>query len=335
MSSHEIIDGSIRNEIALQRYIKREVRLMLELFEDYDVKLARLIRAMYREKMQIGSPQYKAMISAVAALRAELLGKAKKKVQLVLSEVSEVEHKKEWELLLAALLLKSNMPRPPSTTEALKEPFSSGASSASTLGVWLSALSAVDFARIRDALTLGVSQSDSVDLAVARVVGTKDKKFRDGVVAFSRNNIRALTATAIAHVVQFFRAHLWSNTPGVVGMMWTAILDTRTTAICRARDNKVVMFGSTPPPDGASLLIPQGARPPAHPNCRSRMVALQKGAMPTRETFDEFLRAQTVENQNKILGDTKAGMFRRGEVALDGFVDDTGQEFTIKQLETA
>jgi hypothetical protein len=54
--------------------------------------------------------------------------------------------------------------------------------------------------------------------------------------------------------------------------------------------------------------------------------------MPTRETFDEFLRAQTPANQNKILGDAKAEMFRNGEVTLEGFVDDLGEELTIKQL---
>jgi len=57
--------------------------------------------------------------------------------------------------------------------------------------------------------------------------------------------------------------------------------------------------------------------------------------MPTRETFDEFLRAQTPANQNIILGDAKAEMFRRGEVTLDGFVDDTGQELTLQQLQAA
>jgi hypothetical protein len=66
------------------------------------------------------------------------------------------------------------------------------------------------------------------------------------------------------------------------------------------------------------------------------MVALARSAaMPSRETFQEFLRDQTAVNQNKILGKTKAGMFRRGEVSLDDFVDDTGKELTIKQLEAA
>jgi len=336
VSKHAIIDGSILNEIALQRYIRREVRLMLELFESYDIKLSKIIRDMYREKMGTNSLQYKSMIAAIMAKRSEMIDKAKVLINKTLEDVGGTEYEKEWELLAAALGLDSKMPKPPKTTGALNEPFASGAASASTLGVWLAALKAVDFARIRDALALAASNQESVDMAVARAVGTKDREFRDGVAAVSRNNIRALVATAIAHVSQWVREKLWGKLAGVAGMVWVAILDAATTAICRARDNKVVMFDNNQAPEGASLLSPQAARPPAHPNCRSRMVAIIKGqGMPTRETFDEFLRAQTPANQNNVLGDAKAEMFRRGEVTLSGFVDDTGQELTLQQLRAA
>lgn len=309
---------------------------MLELFEDYDIKLAKIIRKMYREKIGTNSFQYKAMIAAIMAMRSEMIDKAKEIIHKTLDEVGDAEYEKEWELLAAALGLSTKMPKPPKADGAINEPFASSASSASTLGVWLAALKAVDFARIRDALTLAASQEESVDSAVARTVGTKDREFRDGVAAFSRNNIRALVATAITHVAQWMRQKLWGAVRQVEGMVWVAILDALTTAICRARDNKVVMFDNNQAPEGARLLIPQGARPPAHPNCRSRMVAIIKGqGMPTRETFNEFLLAQTPADQNIILGDAKAEMFRRGEISLDGFVDDTGQELTLKQLRAA
>lgn len=266
MSDHDIIDGSIRNEISLQRYIRREVRLMLELFEEYDIKLAKIIRTMYREKMGTNSFQYKAMVAAIMAKRSEMIDKAKKLIHKTLDDVGTVEYEKEWELLAAALGLSTKMPKQPKSSTALNEPFASGAASAATLGIWLASLKAVDFARIRDALALAVSQEESVDSAVARTVGTKDNQFRDGVAAFSRNNIRALVATSIAHVAQWMREKLWGKVSQVGGMLWSAILDAATTAICRSRDNKVVMFDNNQAPEGASLLQPQGARPPAHPN---------------------------------------------------------------------
>ena len=239
---------------------------MLELFEGYDVKLAKIIRKMYREKMGTNSFQYKAMIAAIMAMRSEMIDKAKVLVHKTLGEVGDTEYEKEWELLAGALAITTKMPKPPKSTGALNEPFASGAASAATLGIWLAALKATDFARIRDALALAASQQESVDSAVARTVGTKDNQFRDGVAAFSRNNVRALVATSIAHVAQWMREKLWGKVSQVGGMLWSAILDAATTAICRARDNKVVMFDNNQAPEGASLLQPQGARPPAHPN---------------------------------------------------------------------
>jgi hypothetical protein len=266
VAEHDIIDGAIRNEISLQRYIRREVRLMLEMFEDYDIKLARIIRRMYREKMGTTSAQYRSMIATIQAKRSEMIDKADKALHSVLEAVGATEYEKEWELLLAALGLAGKMPKMPNPSDALDEPLASGASSASTLGVWIAALKAVDFARIRDALALAASQEESVDSAVARTVGTKDREFRDGVAALSRNNARALVATAIAHVAQWMRHRLWGKISQISGMVWVSILDAVTTAICRARDNKVVMFDNNQAPEGATLLIPQGARPPAHPN---------------------------------------------------------------------
>lgn len=308
---------------------------MLELFESFDIKLAKVVRAGFRTGMDITSSNFKDLLSSIKEIRTEMMGRAGKQIRKVLRGIGRAEHEREWELLAEALGLTGKRPKPPKTSDALKEPFSSGASSASTLGMWLAALKAVDFDRIRNSLLLATSQEESTDLAVARVVGTKSQSFRDGVAANTRNNIRALVATSIAHVAQFFRARLWADVPQIAGMMWVAILDNRTTAVCRARDNKVVMFGDNDPPDGVSLLVPQGARPPAHPNCRSRMVAFTKGAIPIRTTFDEFLREQSQANQNQILGKAKAEMYRNGDFTLDDFVDDVGEELTLQQLKSA
>lgn len=266
MSEHEIIDGSIMNEIALQRYTRREVRLMLELFEGYDIKLSRLLRDSFRTGMDPRSQGFKNLLREIRKLREEMMDTARHRLGGSLDEVATVEHDKEWALLLGALDLTDKKPKQAKVSEALKQPFSTGASSASTLKEWWVALLLADYKRIKDALTLIASQGGSTDDAVGLVIGTEDQKFRDGVVGRSRNNVRALVATAITHIAQSMREGLWRATPTVIGMMWIAILDAVTSAICRARDNKVVMFGGNIAPEGARLLSPQGARPPAHPN---------------------------------------------------------------------
>ena len=52
-------------------------------------------------------------------------------------------------------------------------------------------------------------------------------------------------------------------------------------------------------------------------------------------TYETWLRRQSNQLQNEILGTTKAGMFRRGEVSLDKFVDRSGREYTIQELRDA
>lgn len=48
-------------------------------------------------------------------------------------------------------------------------------------------------------------------------------------------------------------------------------------AICRARDGKVAPVGDKPLPEGAERLVPAGARPPAHLQCRSLLIAIFDG----------------------------------------------------------
>ena len=334
-AEEDIIDGTLSNQIALRRFIKREVRLMLELFEKFDRRLAALLRKHIRKGMKVGSAAYKEMMSRIEKLRAELMAQASTSIRATLKVLAPVESDKEWEMLLAALLLKQKQPKTPGIQDILSVPFAVSAAAASTLTEWLRNLKAADLRRIQDNITQGIKEERTKDEIVAGAVGTRDEDFRNGQVAVTRNNIRALVATAIVHVSMVTREALWVAIPRIVGQIWTAVLDNRTSAICRARDNKVVMFGNNRPPEGAQLLDPPGARPPAHPNCRSAMMALIRGMLPDRLTFDRWLTGQSKAIQDDILGQAKGEMFRRGEVTLDEFVDNSGKEFTLEQLQAA
>jgi hypothetical protein len=62
------------------------------------------------------------------------------------------------------------------------------------------------------------------------------------------------------------------------------------------------------------------------------MVAIT-GAIPDREDYGEWLLRQPNAFQNSVLGIRKAGLFRRGTLALDEFVDRVGNELTLDELE--
>ena len=336
MSSHEIIDAEIRNQIALRRYIAGRSSKMLALFEKYDAKLAKLLRLHLRKTLSSNNRAHKTLLKEVKALREELLEQAAQQIKQSQDELAPAEYKKDWALLALHLgLQEEDNPTQATTTDANKIPFSVGAASAATLAQWLKDLLVADFKRIRDALSQGLVNQDSPDDIVERVIGKKRDRYRTGVVARTRHNIQALVTTALAHLSQVIREHLWRLTPKVTGMIWISVLDGKTTLICIGRDNKVVMFGSNPLPVGAVPLLPPGARPPAHGHCRSLMAPLIGTVLPDRRTFEDFLRVQSAEIQDDILGKRKAQLYRQGKVPIDGFVSVLGVEYTIKQLESA
>lgn len=334
-AEEDIIDGTVANQIALRRFISREQRQMLTLFEKFDRRLAALLRSHIRKGMKVGSAAYKEMMARIEELRTELMKQASTSIRATLKGVAPVEADKEWAMLFAALGLGGKQPTTPGIQSILDIPFASSAASASILTDWLRNLKAADFRRIKDNVTQGVKEERTKDEIVAGAVGTRAEDFRDGQVVVTRNNIRTLVATSIVHASMVVREALWVIIPQVVGEMWLSILDRKTSAICRARDNAVTMFGDNPAPKGASLLDPPGARPPALPNCRSGMMALIRGMLPDRLTFDQWLRRRSEAFQNDVLGDAKGEMFRRGEFTLEEFVDNSGKEFTLEQLRAA
>jgi len=329
----QIIDAQVRNQIALRRYIKRESRLLLKLFEQYDRKLALLLRERLVGNNVVNSPKFKALLADIVQLRKELMEEAAKQIKSTQKELTPVEHDREWGLLLAILGLNEEDEPFQATQAAINSlPFATGASSAGTLNQWLADLRKADYKRIRDALILGVSQGDSPDIIRERIIGTKEDGYRDGTVSRTRHNAQALIATTLLHLSQATRESIWVQTPRVVGLLWVAILDGKTSLICISRDNKVVMFGGRKAPEGMELLSPQGARPPAHLHCRSMMGVLIGTTPPNRLTFEQFFLNQTKRTQDDILGKPRAELFRSGKLPLDGFVNDTGHEYSITQL---
>jgi SPP1 gp7 family putative phage head morphogenesis protein len=335
MSEHDLIDATVRNQIALRRYLARENREMQKLFEEYDRKVAALLRKKYRENMTMGSPSLKALYAEIKDLRTQLMIETNKRARSMSQELAPVEGDKEWALLLLLLGASGKKPGNPSVSSILNTPFAAGALSAATYAQWFAKLRAADQIRIRDVLSRSVTESVPTNEVVKRVVGSKANGFKDGALARSRQNVAAMLTTLATHISNTVRMHIWKKTPSVRGAVWVAILDRRTTAICRSRDNKVIMFGGAKAPKGATLLSPQSARPPAHVNCRSTLAPLRVGAVPKRRTYSQWLLGQSRSVQEDILGKAKSEMFRSGKVSLDQFVDSSGKEFTIKQLLSA
>lgn len=143
------------------------------------------------------------------------------------------------------------------------------------LGEWFKSLEQADLRALTDAIQLGLALGEDVDSIVRRVVGTRANRYSDGVLAMTRRNAEAVVRTAVNHVSNAARESVWeANSDIILALRWTSTLDGRTSAICRGYDGALIPIAGKPLPSGSRMLQPPDARPPAHVNCRSIIVAV-------------------------------------------------------------
>lgn len=120
------------------------------------------------------------------------------------------------------------------------------------------------------------------------------------------------------------------------GYLWVSVLDSITSQICRSLDGRLFAFG-------------KGPLPPAHPNCRSTIVAdipdrfsrskrdnrpSASGPVPAGMTYYEWLKKQPEPFQNDALGVTRAELFRKGGLSAAAFARlNLGRTFEPLTLE--
>ncbi|MEH6784762.1 MAG: minor capsid protein [Alcanivorax jadensis] len=151
----------------------------------------------------------------------------------------------------------------------------------------------------------------------------------------SRQQAESLIRTATNHIGSIARNTVYqANADILEGERWISTLDGRTTLVCAGRDGEIHPLG-------------QGPRPPAHFGCRSIMVPVVKeqyrietlgqrasmdGPVDNRTTYGGFLRRQSKEFQDDMLGPRRAKLFRSGKVSIDRFTDDLGRTLTLDEL---
>ena len=93
-------------------------------------------------------------------------------------------------------------------------------------------------------------------------------------------------------------------------LIWISVLDDRTTVQCAALDGEVW-------PESEPHLYP-----PIHINCRSS-VGIHMGGSPDSVDYEGWLKRQSVDVQETVLGIAKSKAWREGRLTLDQMVDIT------------
>ena len=325
----QLHDLDVRHQIGLARFSAATARKIVALLDRSEEDIVKQIQAAgwddvarasakvaRLEKLLTGIrvAQTEAYTAAGKTLRADLVGLGSYEVEYQASAVAKVAGSIDLPVAI------SQLKKP--TAEMLKAAVDSRPFQGRLLKEWGKDLDAAAFRRVRDAVRIGYVEGESVSQIVTRIRGTKAAQFKDGITEISRRDAEGLVRTAVTHTANaskdaFFKA----NASVFRGQRWNAVLDGRTTAVCRGRDGQVYPLDS-------------GPRPPAHWRCRSTMTAVLKGEpdAPTGETYGDWLARQDKDLQDDVLGVTKAKLWRSGGVTLDRFVDRKGAEYTLDEL---
>jgi SPP1 gp7 family putative phage head morphogenesis protein len=162
------------------------------------------------------------------------------------------------------------------------------------------------------------------------------------LTAMADNQIMSLVRTSINQVANSASMAVYEANQDISKKYrYIATLDSRTSSICRALDNREFPYG-------------RGPTPPQHFGCRSTIVAVidpdilppstiakrasADGPVPINTSYGQWLKDQPLKTQQDVLGASKVPYFNRlvdkygAKDAMAKLVRDDGSELTLEQL---
>lgn len=340
-ANEELLDSAISHAVDFTRYNNGVVRRIIailnradkDLFEQLTAALNRLPAESFTvERLDMLLQSVRRLNeSAYTALQSELQVELKDLVSFESSyQLSLFKNVLPVQVVVSAVNVEQVY------SAALSRPFQGR-----LLSEWAKSLEADKMTRIRDALRMGYVENQTIGQMVTRLRGTRARGYEDGLIEADRRAAAAVVRTATAHTANFTRQRFFdANESLIKGERMCATLDSRTTVRCASLDGQMFKPG-------------KGPMPPLHWNCRTTRVPVTKswremgidlddlppstrasmdGQVPDDMTYSQWLRKQSAERQDDILGKSKGLLFRRGELPLERFVDRNGKELTLAQL---
>jgi hypothetical protein len=205
-----------------------------------------------------------------------------------------------------------------------------------TLGDWSTLLAENDTRQVAQEIRDGLRNSLAPAEIVDRIRGTAASGFEDGISARLRDKVDGVVKTTTVEVTQSVREKVWKKyRKHISGLVWSAVLDSLTSALCRGLDGRVApLFGMEDTLDpGLPRLEPPTLRPPAHFRCRSIMAAIVDGILPRQTSYEQWLTKQPADVQKDILGPRRFRLLETGTLDFSRLFDGpTGRPLTLADL---
>lgn len=263
-----------RNELIVQDRIEQQqgrvddalaaAALLIALLDSSEplvrVIIERYLRLFLADGVQLSSASVQAQM---ARMREEILAVRTQAFITVGSRLDAMlvtEIGEEWDFLVKLYLDRAAMQltRPGVSPQSLVDTPILGR----TLDDWLAALLAADAARIADAVIVGVLQGRSRVEILQAALGEENLDGGNGATQRTRRDLTNIVDLALFSVVGLAAKTFSEESITLLPRdLYVAVIDNRTTQICRHYNGKVFLVG-------------QGPYPPIHWHCRSIRVSL-------------------------------------------------------------
>lgn len=173
------------------------------------------------------------------------------------------------------------------------------------------------------------------DALLSRVLGSGPAgRETGGLIQAAARHADALVHTTVAEAATDARKATWKAN-GVNAFRWHAVLDEKTTAGCALRHGLVYDIDTLDP---INHDVPIEREPPRHYRCRSILLPMAYAAdIPVppdggQSTFREYFDGLTEAEQDRLFGQGRADLFRRGVITQSDLVNQAGRVLTLREL---
>ncbi len=334
--NQQLNDRAILHAVLMERFKAREVRAVMRFLDEHLIpdtlreveriakiadsrplsRLTQARRILLEKRLQdLRDVLRGGAVALNADLRERLVGLAKQEAAWQVREFQDVVPVQLGIASPSAALLREVVIRRPMQGKFLRE--------------WAAEVGQNTARRVSQAIRIGIAQGEGVDTIVRRVRGRRTEGFTDGVMQATRREAEMVVRTAVNHTMTQAREAVFVENADIIKLVqWVSTLDSRVSQICAGLHGRRWRVGS-------------GPRPPAHPWCRSTVTAILKharsipalqglppaqmasmdGLVPDVDDIGPWLKRQSRERQEAVLGKSKAALFRRGVVPIQRFVD--------------
>lgn len=263
-AQHEWFDAQIRHQIGLLRYSGGLDRRVVELLDDTEAELRKIIARRLKHHTGTRRPRdlerQRAMLADLEAARAVAWSASLALVTKDLQILALNEAKLTLSMLRTVLPVQIDATLPPPAL--LRSIVTARPFEGRLLRQWWDGLETADADRIAAQVQIGMVQAETADQLARRIVGTVRLRGMDGATQIARGQAVTIARTAVNHTANHARSEFFkANTDLARFELFIATLDGRTTPICKATD-------------GERFRVGEGLYPPLHLRCRSLRSAI-------------------------------------------------------------